>query len=121
MPIEPTSTAETPIDYAESGHPIPTERSRVEREVPGILLKAMRKAVPPEQWDGTECRLKRAFNLRLARSEESAAEWLKRETVAYNEYARENRRGRTLSLIGKAATAITTAAAYVVSKYLWRD
>jgi hypothetical protein len=81
----------------------------------------MHRAVPPEQWPGTECRLKRAFNLRLARSEEIADAWVLRETKAYDDHAIQRQKSELLASITKAATAILTVAAYLAGKTLWRD
>jgi hypothetical protein len=99
----------------------PAEPLQPESDLPEKLLRAMRRAVPLEQWDSTEDHLKRAFNLRLERSDDAADLWASRETDAYNHYANARLRRRTLALISKAAAALLTAAAYIASKTLRGD
>jgi hypothetical protein len=77
MPVESNINAKLSTNPAEEPKAGLPELAPPDREVPEELLKAMRGAVPIEEWPGTECRLRRAFNLRLEQSEEVAQAWLK--------------------------------------------
>lgn len=121
MPIDPRNTAEINQVQAERSQPDSTEPNKPDHEVPEELLRAMRLAVPSQYWEETACRLKRGFNLRMARSKDLAEVWTARETAAYNAHALELRKARLTASIGKAATAVATVAAYILSKSPWRD
>jgi hypothetical protein len=92
----------------------PAEPIQPESEIPEKLLRAMRRAVPPEHWSEMECKLRRGYNIRLNRSEENARAWVERETKDFKEAARN----QLAATIARAAAATLAAAAFVASKFI---
>lgn len=113
LPKEGTNRA-----YVPAANPQPSEKEphQPERELPDKLVRAMRRAEPRSKWPELECKLKKAYNARLARSQASADAWVERETKDYEEHVR----ARWLMVIAKVATAILTAATTIARIIYWR-
>jgi|ERR1700722_13189109 len=111
----PTETNK-PITRTDLIKPNPADPIYPDQEIPERLLRAMRRAVAPENWLTMECRLKRGFNKRLARSDKTADDWVERETQAFNDAAKH----KLVAGFTRAAAAAGAAAAYFITRFPWR-
>src|ERR1700686_1096092 len=85
-----------PPESAQPANPRPAEVNPDDYpELPDKLRRAMRKAVPPERWPGTECGLRRGMYMR---KEEAAKAYIERETEAYKAAGRR----QTFANVAKA-------------------